>query len=155
MRSCRQQYTLCIWRNCFRKCALTSLNSLTHSLASYWPSIWCCTVSDDLWLGVVVTADHTHSFSTLLCPAGTNWNQLVPSGSEVFTLPPYSIWIPHGICFIPCGIHVEFSTLYGICFGWDLTHFGISIPPGFHMEWWWNDQIPHGMMECPYGFHME
>jgi len=53
---------------------------------------------------------------------------------EVFTPPPHSTWTPHGLHTIPCRFHVDSIPSYGICFGCDPTYFGVSIPPGFHME---------------------
>jgi len=54
---------------------------------------------------------------------------------EVFTLPPYSTWIPHNSRWIP-------YIPYGICFGCDPTQFGDSIPLIFHLDSMWNGHIP-------------
>ena len=56
-----------------------------------------------------------------------------------------SMWNPYHSRWIP-------PIPYGICFGWDPSHFGDSIPPGIHI-------IPCGFhaysMEWPFGIHLE
>ena len=56
-----------------------------------------------------------------------------------------SMWNPYHSRWIP-------PIPYGICFGWDPSHVGDSIPPGIHI-------IPCGFhaysMEWPFGIHLE
>jgi hypothetical protein len=59
-----------------------------------------------------------------------------------------SMWNPCNSRWIP-------PIPYGICFGWDLTHFGDSIPPIFHMEWPNSRWIPSVHMEIPDGIYLE
>ena len=73
---------------------------------------------------------------------------VAPPPFEVFTLPPHSIWIPYNSRWIP-------SIPYGICFGWDFTHFGHSIPLLFHMEFIWNGHIPSLFHHSIWNINME
>ena len=59
-----------------------------------------------------------------------------------------SIWIPYNSRWIP-------SIPYGICFGWDFTHFGHSIPFLFHMEFIWNGHIPSLFHHFIWNINME
>ena len=77
-----------------------------------------------------------------------------------------STWTPHGMDLIPHGFHMDSTWLPPFHMEYILAEIPLILGPpfhvdstwtphGFHMEWSWNIQIPHGMVECPHGVHME
>ena len=78
---------------------------------------------------------------------------------EVFTLPPYSTWNPHGIHmdsrqFQVDSIHSIWNMFWLRSHPFWLFH-STFIPYGIHLEWSYSITFPSFHMECPYGIHME
>ena len=92
-------------------------------------------------------------------PQGLLWLSF-STFSQYFTLPPYSIWNPHGMqrfhgmpmesIWIPCGIcwfHMEYvhgihmEWIYSMDSMWIPCSFHGIIPLGFHLDSTWNEGL--------------